>query len=80
ESGLKEIQALAEQYLNAGVIPAAASRGEIGVHDVLKDYSVYLRQLVDLSGSRPLRIVVDAGNGMAGLTTPAVLGDRLLPA
>ena len=77
--GLKEIQALAEQYLNAGVIPAAATRGEISVHDVLKDYSEYLRQLVDLSGSRPLKIVVDAGNGMAGLTTPAVLGDQLLP-
>ncbi|MFL6003398.1 MAG: phosphomannomutase/phosphoglucomutase, partial [Nocardioides sp.] len=30
--------------------------------------------LVDLSRVRPLRVVVDAGNGMAGLTTPAVLG------
>lgn len=27
-----------------------------------------------------MKIVVDAGNGMAGLTTPAVLGDKLLPA
>lgn len=80
ESGLKEIQALAEQYLNSGTIPAAGTRGEIGVRDVLKDYSEYLRQLVDLSGSRPLKMVVDAGNGMAGLTTPAVLGDKLLPA
>ena len=79
ESGLKEIQALAEQYLNTGSIPAAATRGQIGVHDVLKDYSEYLRKLVDLSGSRPLKVVVDAGNGMAGLTTPAVLGDALLP-
>jgi phosphomannomutase len=79
ESGLKEIQALAEQYLNTGSIPAAATRGLIGVHDVLKDYSEYLRKLVDLSGSRPLKVVVDAGNGMAGLTTPAVLGDALLP-
>ena len=79
ESGLKEIQALAEQYLNAGSIPPAPTRGLIGVHDVLKDYAEYLRQLVDLSGSRPLKVVVDAGNGMAGLTTPAVLGDTLLP-
>ena len=79
ESGLKEIQALAEQYLNAGSIPAAATRGLIGVQDVLKDYAEYLRKLVDLSGSRPLKVVVDAGNGMAGLTTPAVLGDALLP-
>ena len=33
---------------------------------------------MDLSGIRPLKVVVDAGNGMAGLTTPAVLGDALL--
>ncbi|MCX8455392.1 phosphomannomutase/phosphoglucomutase [Paenarthrobacter ureafaciens] len=79
ESGLKEIQALAEEYLNRGSIPAAAARGQIGVRDVLKDYSEYLRKLVDLSGSRPLKVVVDAGNGMAGLTTPAVLGDKVLP-
>jgi phosphomannomutase len=78
ETGLKEIQALAEQYLNAGSIPAAGARGSISVRDVLKDYSEYLRKLVDLSASRPLKVVVDAGNGMAGLTTPAVLGDALL--
>lgn len=79
ESGLKEIQALAEQYLNSGTIPAAGTRGLISVRDVLKDYSEYLRKLVDLSASRPLKVVVDAGNGMAGLTTPAVLGDAPLP-
>jgi phosphomannomutase len=79
ETGLKEIQALAEEYLEAGSIPAAAAKGQISVQDVLKDYAEYLRTLVDLSGSRPLKVVVDAGNGMAGLTTPAVLGDTLLP-
>ena len=79
ESGLKEIQDRAEEYLNSGSIPAAPSRGLIGVHDVLKGYSEYLRSLVDLRGTRPLKVVVDAGNGMAGLTTPAVLGDALLP-
>jgi phosphomannomutase len=79
ETGLKVIQTLAEQYLNTGSIPAAGTRGQISVRDVLKDYAEYLRKLVDLSGSRPLKVVVDAGNGMAGLTTPAVLGDTLLP-
>ena len=43
--------------------------------DVLADYAAYLRSLVDLSGIRPLTVVVDAGNGMAGHTVPAVLGD-----
>lgn len=78
ETGLVEIRRLAEQYLNVGPIPVIEVPGEIGVHDVLADYAAYLRSLVDLSGSRPLKVVVDAGNGMAGLTTPAVLGDQLL--
>ncbi|MBE0008171.1 MULTISPECIES: phosphomannomutase/phosphoglucomutase [unclassified Arthrobacter] len=79
ETGLVEIQALAEQYLNSGSIPVAERTGTIGVRDALGGYAEYLRSLVDLSGSRPLKVVVDAGNGMGGLTTPAVLGDTLLP-
>ena len=31
-------------------------------------------------GIRPLKVVVDAGNGMGGYTVPAVLGDAVLPA
>lgn len=79
ETGLNEIRDLAQKYLDEG-IPQAAEPGQVGVKDVLYDYASYLRSLVDLSGSRPLKVVVDAGNGMAGLTTPAVLGDQLLPA
>ncbi len=79
ETGLVEIRERAEQYL-ASSIPVVEEPGGIGVHDVLGDYADYLRSLVDLSGSRPLKVVVDAGNGMAGLTTPAVLGDDILPA
>ena len=41
---------------------------------MLGEYGAYLRSLVDLSGLRPLRVAVDAGNGMAGHTAPAVLG------
>ena len=42
--------------------------------DVLADYGEFLRSLVDLTDLRPLRVAVDAGNGMAGHTAPAVLG------
>ena len=42
--------------------------------DVLADYGTFLRGLVDLRGIRPLKVVVDAANGMAGMTVPAVLG------
>ncbi|WP_245827867.1 phosphomannomutase/phosphoglucomutase [Sinomonas mesophila] len=78
ETGLAEIRAAAEAYLTAGVIEPVDEPGPIAVRDVLADYAAYLRGLVDLSGIRPLTVVVDAGNGMAGLTTPAVLGDQLL--
>jgi phosphomannomutase len=43
--------------------------------DVLPGYAKHLHTLVDMGGIRRLRVVADAGNGMAGLTLPAVLGD-----
>lgn len=46
--------------------------------DLLTDYAAYLRTQVDLSQGRHLKVVVDAGNGMAGMTTPAVLGGERL--
>lgn len=52
----------------------STTSGNIADQDVLGDYGAFLRSLVDTSGLRPLRVAVDAGNGMAGHTTPAVLG------
>ena len=46
--------------------------------DVLPAYADHLHSLVDLTGIRRLRVVADAGNGMAGLTLPAVLNRRIL--
>ncbi len=42
--------------------------------DLLPAYAAHLHSLVDLSTSRRLEVVADAGNGMAGHTLPAVLG------
>jgi phosphomannomutase len=56
----------------------APEPGRIERRDMLDDYAAYLRGLVDLSGARPLTVVVDAGNGMAGLTVPAALSDQSL--
>ena len=58
----------------AGVPPYDGASGDIVDRDVLRDYGEFLRSLVNLSGMRPIRVAVDAGNGMAGHTTPAVLG------
>ena len=76
ESGLAQIRELAEKGVPAHDGPA----GTITERDLLADYAAHLRSLVDLSGIRRLRVVVDAGNGMGGHTVPAVLGDQLLDA
>ncbi|MCW4466864.1 phosphomannomutase/phosphoglucomutase [Glutamicibacter sp. MNS18] len=79
ETGLFAIRDLAQQYLDEGLpVSGDTPQGSISDLDVLAQYAAYLRSLVDLSSIRPLKIVVDAGNGMAGLTTPAVLGDSVL--
>ena len=73
DTGLAAIRDRATVYLENG-IDVVDTRGELREVDVLTDYAVYLRSLVDLAGIRPLKVVVDAGNGMGGFTVPAVLG------
>jgi phosphomannomutase len=58
--------------VNAGGPPPAATTGTITEQDLLAEYAAYLHGLVDLRKIRPLKVVVDAGNGMGGLTVPAV--------
>jgi phosphomannomutase len=68
ESGLLTI----EKFVNEGT---PLSTGQIGVEkrqEMLTDYVDHLLKLVDVSGIRKLKIVVDAGNGMAGYTAPAI--------
>lgn len=74
DTGLASIRDRAAVYLHDG-IDAATETGAFRTQDVLADYATYLRTLVDLSGIRPITVVVDAGNGMGGLTVPAVLGE-----
>ncbi|MEC3982739.1 phosphomannomutase/phosphoglucomutase [Amycolatopsis sp. H20-H5] len=68
DSGLAEIRDSVEQ----GVPSFEGQRGSVTEQDVLAGYAAYLNNLVDLSTSRPLKIVVDAGNGMGGHTVPTV--------
>ncbi|CAG6398176.1 phosphomannomutase/phosphoglucomutase [Streptomyces cocklensis] len=73
DTGLADIRTLAETWLETGIPAGADVPGTIGDRDVLGDYADCLRSLVDLSGMRPLKVVVDAGNGMGGHTVPTVL-------
>jgi len=68
ESGLLTI----ERFVNDGSPIDFRSVGNESNRDMLTEYVDHLLTLVDLSDIRPLKIVVDAGNGMAGHTAPAV--------
>ena len=46
--------------------------GTISHYDILDEYIAHVLSFVDVSAMRPLKVVVDAGNGMAGMTVPAV--------
>ncbi|WP_100502226.1 phosphomannomutase/phosphoglucomutase [Geodermatophilus chilensis] len=72
ESGLATLREWAERDSYDRVPDRTAS---ISQRDLLPAYAAHLRSLVDLSTIRPLRVVVDAGNGMGGHTVPVVLAD-----
>ncbi|NTW40152.1 MAG: phosphomannomutase/phosphoglucomutase [Cellulomonadaceae bacterium] len=75
-TGLAQVRDLAARYLAEGIpaLAEGATPGKVTAREMLAEYATFLRTLVDLSSIRPLKVVVDAGNGMAGLTAPAVLG------
>jgi phosphomannomutase len=70
ETGLGEIRDL----VAGGDLPLADTPGGISETDLLAEYAEHLRRLVPVRGRR-LKVVVDAGNGMAGHTAPAVLDE-----
>ena len=73
ETGLAEIRDL----VAGGIGPSGRIPGDISTHDVLEAYAAHLLELAPVRGRR-LKVVVDAGNGMAGHTAPAVF-ERLGP-
>jgi phosphomannomutase len=78
DTGLGAIRDRAKAYLGSG-ITQASKLGSIQELDVREDYANYLHSLVALHDIRPLRVVVDAANGMGGYTVPLVLENRGLP-
>ncbi len=67
DTGLADVRDLAERGL-----PPAPRPGVRTELDTLEAYVRHLHTLVSLAHVRPLKVVVDAGNGMAGHTVPAV--------
>ena len=67
DSGLQDLRAISE----AEEVPDRIDAGVEEI-DVLPDYADHCRRLIDEDGLKPLKVAVDAGNGMAGKTVPLV--------
>ncbi|MGW2399362.1 phosphomannomutase/phosphoglucomutase, partial [Kitasatospora sp. NPDC001664] len=76
DTGLSQIRELVESWTGADgtvAVPALDVKpGSISSKETLRGYADHLLSLVDLSAIRPLKVVVDAGNGMGGHTVPTV--------
>jgi phosphomannomutase len=68
ETGLATIRDLA----STGEFADPPRKGEVRTQDVLEDYVNHALSFIDVSKIRPLKVVIDAGNGMAGMVMPRV--------
>jgi phosphomannomutase len=75
DTGLGAVVARADQLLAADGEPRPARRGVRTSSPVFPAYAAYVRALVDLTAIAPIRVVVDAGNGVGGLVAEAVFGE-----
>ena len=69
ESGIGQIRDL---ILSGKLPPPAEYPGSVEHTDIADDYAKHCLTFIDTEGLRPLRIVVDAGNGMAGKMVPPI--------
>ncbi|MEX0832703.1 MAG: phosphomannomutase/phosphoglucomutase [Actinomycetota bacterium] len=68
ETGLKDIQALAER----DEYPPAPKQGGVEKRDLLEPYVEHVLSFIDVNNVAPLTVVADTANGMGGLVVPAV--------
>lgn len=67
DTGLRDIRRLAEEGL-----PPATSQGSVTEQDIISRFVDHCLSVVDVSALRPLKVVVDAANGMGGKIVPPV--------
>lgn len=59
--------------ISSGNLPAKSEfPGSIEVSDITEDYAKHCLSFINTDGLKPLKVVVDAGNGMAGKMLPPV--------
>jgi phosphomannomutase len=70
DSGLLDIR---DRALSPSHMPEGLSPGHVHGYDIWPQYVDRVLSFIDVVALRPLRIVIDAANGMAGAMLPAVL-------
>jgi phosphomannomutase len=68
DTGLNEIRALAE----AGEFPAVIRQGTLSFQDTRGAYVKHLLSYIDVAALKPLKLVINAGNGGAGIVADAL--------
>ncbi len=68
DTGLAAIRDRAQ----SGDLPEADSTGDLRTDDLITDFAAHVRSFVQGERMRPVKVAVDAGNGMAGLVVPPV--------
>lgn len=68
DTGLAEIRDLAV----SGNFAEPTRKGNVTERDITEDYVEHALSFIDVSKVKPLKVVIDAGNGMAGLMMPKV--------
>jgi phosphomannomutase len=69
EGGIKQIR---DRVVENDFPPLAERRGALMEKDVLDAYAEHVLSMVDVHKIKPLKVAIDAGNGMAGKTVPVV--------
>lgn len=54
------------------------AKGSVSKKDIFSEYTTYIQQLVHIQSSRKIRVVVDAGNGMATSLAPILKNEPSL--
>jgi phosphomannomutase len=70
DSGLLDIR---DKAMALGDMPEGQSLGQVQEYDVWPGYVERVLSFVDVAAIKPLRVVIDAANGMAGVMLPPVL-------
>jgi phosphomannomutase len=72
DSGLADVRDVAARLLAAGDLPTEVGPGSVTTRDLNDDFAAHVRSFVDVDALRPMRVAIDAGNGMAGHVVPRV--------